>query len=144
LALASSRPRTSVLVAFVFGFLECGFFDQDALALVVVPGPAEAHDHGGKRAVLLGTSCECSIPTGQVNQVIEIGACKAQRTFFFHEEEIPLPQCLTALDTLRVAKNGKDDLVLSRRLLEFGFALLSLHAFNLTRVGISCNARLSR
>ena len=42
LALAPSRPRASVLVAFVFGFLEGGFFDQDALAFIVAPGPAES------------------------------------------------------------------------------------------------------
>jgi hypothetical protein len=128
----------------VFGFLEGGFFDQDALAFIVAPGPAESDDHRGKSAVLLGASCECSIPTGQVDQVIEIGACKTQWPFIFHEEEITLPQSLTALDALRVTENGKDYKVLRRRILEFGFALLSLHAFNLTRVGILCKDRFSR
>jgi len=136
LPLASDCPWASVLNAFVLGFLEGGFFDQDALAFIVAPSPAELDDHRGKRAVLLGASCERSITTGQIDEVIEIGAREAQRPFFFHEEKIALPQCLTALDTLRVAKNGKDDKVLRRRLVEFGFALRSLHAFNMTRVGI--------
>ncbi len=67
--------------------------------------------------------------------MIEIGACKAQRPLLLHEKEIALPQFLTALDTLRVTKNGKDHKALRRRVLEWGFALLSLHAFNLARVG---------
>jgi hypothetical protein len=86
--------------------------------------------------VLLGASCERSITTGQVDEVIEIGARQEKRPFLFHEEEIALPQCLTALNTLRVTENGKDDKVLRRRVLGFSFALLSRHAFNLTRIGI--------
>jgi hypothetical protein len=91
----------------------------------------------------LASRVSAALPRGQVDQVIEIGARKIQWPFIFHEEEITLPQCLTALDALQIMENGKDYEVLRRRILEFGFALLSLHAFNLTRVGILCKDRFS-
>jgi len=143
-ALAPGRPLAGVLNAFVFGLPKCGFFDQYALAFIMAPSPAESDDHRRKGTVLLGASCERSIATGQVDEVIEIGACEAQRPFFFHEEEFALPQCLTTLNTLRVAKNRKDHKVLTRRVLGFSFALLYLHAFNLTRVPILRKAMLER
>ncbi len=104
LALAPSRPLVGIQNAFVYGFVECGFFDQDALAFIMAPSLAEADDHRRKLTVLRGASCESSITTGQIDEVIEISACEAQRPFFCHEEKIALPQCLTALDTLRVAE----------------------------------------
>jgi hypothetical protein len=76
--------------------------------------------------------------------MIEISARKAQRPSLFHEEEITLPHCLTALYTLRVAENGKDYKILRCRMVEFAFVLLSPHAFNLTRVGILRKVRFSR
>jgi hypothetical protein len=90
LTLAPGRPLVSIRKAFLFGVLQCRFLHQDSLALISAPSPAEAHDHGRKGAVLPGSSSERGVVAGQVDEVIEIGAPKAQRPPFFHTEESTL------------------------------------------------------
>jgi hypothetical protein len=138
LTLAPGRPLVSIRKAFLFGFLQCGFLDQDSLTLVPAPRPAKADDHGCKGAVFPGSSRECCVAAGQVDEVIKIGASKAQRPPFFHTEESALPQFLATLGALRIAENGEDYKALGCRV-EVSVTLLSFHAFNVTWVRILRN-----
>jgi hypothetical protein len=126
---APGRARPVVPKTFFFGSLECGFLDQDALALVAAQSTAEADDHSRKGTVLPGSSCERCVAAGQVDEMIEIGAPQAQRSFEFHEEETALPQFVAALATLRFTEDREDYKVFGCRM-ESGIALLSRHAFN--------------
>jgi hypothetical protein len=128
---APGRPLVSIRKAFLFGFLQCALFHQNSLSLVPAPSPAEADDHGRKGAVLPGSSRERCVAAGQVDEVIEICASKAQRPSFFHAEESALPQFLATLGAFRFAENGENNQALSCRV-EVSVGLLSFHALNVT------------
>jgi hypothetical protein len=91
LALAPGCSLAGVVEAFLFGLLECGFLHQDSLALVVAPSPAEAYDHSRKGTVLRGSSRKGGVASGQVDEMIKIGAPEAQWPSMFQEKEIALP-----------------------------------------------------
>jgi len=70
LALTVDRAPVGILKAFLFGFVERGFLDQDTLAFITAASPAGPDYHSPKRTVLLGSACEGRVAAGQVDKVI--------------------------------------------------------------------------
>ena len=74
----TQHPQFAVRQAFLFGLVERGFGNQNALAFVPPARAAETHDYRRKRAILPSSAGECGIPAGKVDKFIEIGAAHAE------------------------------------------------------------------
>src|SRR5262245_55643803 len=79
--------------------------NQEALALVTAPGPAEFYDDRMPRALRLGAAGEQRIAGTEEFQVAEAGAVEAGRAWILHDQEsagaaaaVAGPLCLPALD----------------------------------------------
>jgi hypothetical protein len=110
--LAPDAALLSIVGALYLGLLQCRFFDQDSLAFVALARPAKAHHHGGECAVLPSASGQSGVASGQVNQMVHIGACEAKRSFALHKQEIAPQQLLTAIGALRLSENVEHNEVL--------------------------------
>jgi hypothetical protein len=54
------------------------------LTFIALSGSAEAHDYRGEAAVLSGSARKRGIAAGKINEMIEIGASKAERPLALH------------------------------------------------------------
>ncbi len=83
--LAPHPALLDVSRALGLGLLQCWFLYQHSLAFVALASLAKANHHGRKCAVLPSTSGQSSVASGQVNQMVEIGAGEAKRPLALHK-----------------------------------------------------------
>lgn len=89
--LTQAAPLSCPLVgqAGNLGLGERFLFDEDPLALVATPRPAEPHHDRGKSARPFGSPGECGVTGRQEDQVVEVRSFEAERSVSLHEQEIP-------------------------------------------------------
>src|ERR1017187_4177216 len=102
-------PLVGVLNAFLLGLLQRGLFHQNALPLVALTSPVEAHDNGGTLAVPGGPSSQSCVASRKKLQAVEARTVKAERLVRFHQEHGTLRNLCSAFRALRVAQVQKHD-----------------------------------
>jgi len=85
--------------AFLLPPFERPGFDEDSLALISPPCPAEPHDDSRKRRVLSATPRQSRIASRNVNQMIQIRTLHTERLAVLHSQEAALPQFGAAFRT---------------------------------------------
>src|SRR5216683_1758010 len=107
----TQHPQFAVRQAFLFGLVERGFGNQNALAFVPPARAAETHDYRRKRAILPSSAGECGIPAGKVDKFIEIGAAHAESALAVLKQQVSLPQCLVTFGACGLAEDGEHNQV---------------------------------
>jgi hypothetical protein len=95
-ALPSPLSRLRICETFPLGCINRCRLDEDALALVASPGPAEAHDHGREGTRAPRAASESGVPCRQKHEVAQIRAHQAQRPLSFHHQQLTGPAALRA------------------------------------------------
>lgn len=126
LAVAFTTAHPGVLVgeALLFGLLQRGFPDQDALPLVPLTAAAPPHHHGRKHAGLLGPAGQRGVTRAEEHQVIQVSAGHAERSLVGGDQQVAGASALGAVPGLdrqhdhqvgRLCQALRDALLLSRR-----------------------------
>src|SRR5215831_18146145 len=85
---APNPSFVSIRATLLFRLFQRSLLDQHTLPLVSLPRPAETNHHGGKRAVLSSTPRQRRVASGQINEMIQVGARQAEGAFALQEQEI--------------------------------------------------------
>jgi hypothetical protein len=70
--------------------------DQKALPLVSLAGSAEADHHRPKPARRLGPARERGVATAEEDEMVQLRAGEAERSWPLHHEQVPAPLALAA------------------------------------------------
>lgn len=92
----AASPGALVGQAPPLGLVESRLFDEDPLALVAAPRPAEADHNGGEPARLLGAPGESGVARGQVDEVAHVRTGQAQRPRALHDQQVTGARALRA------------------------------------------------
>jgi hypothetical protein len=117
-ALARQPPSIGVSKALLLSSLERSLLNENALALVSLPGATVTNHHGAKGRVLAGAAGESGVPSWEEHEMFEIGARDAKGAVALHAEQLALAEFDVARGTRGVSDDRKDcDLVAPVRLL---------------------------
>ncbi|MGH7369087.1 MAG: hypothetical protein ACREKQ_15130 [Candidatus Rokuibacteriota bacterium] len=108
-SLAGSLARLRICQALSFRLRESRLLDQHSLTFVSLSRPTESKDHRTEGRVCGGTAGQRRITAGEKDEVIEVGAGKAEGPFPFHPEKAPLCQLTAAFRTCRIAEDREDE-----------------------------------